>query len=74
MRVPQPGAAVQSAPLELVSRPGRSLLLSPAVLSIASRFTKAERLLHFQSRGLDANLWGALNGGRGVKINYVIRF
>jgi len=52
---------------------GKGLSLSPAILSIAAHFTKAERLLHFQSHGLDANFWGALSGGR-VKLQYSVKF
>ena len=52
-----------------------SFFLSPAVLSLAARFSKAEHLLHFQGRnGLDANLWGAFDGGKGIRIKYVVRF
>jgi hypothetical protein len=53
---------------------GKSLLLSPAILNLAAHFTKAERLLHFQSHGLDANFWGAFNGGRGMKVQYTFKF
>ena len=51
-----------------------SSILTPALINAAARFTKAEHLLHFQGHGLDANFWGAFNGGRGVHVRYVIHF
>jgi hypothetical protein len=77
---PAPAAAATSqAPAatpipELGQKPTQAWQLTPAILAWATRYTHAERLLHFQSHGLDANLWGAFNGGRGVRIKYVIRF
>lgn len=72
---PSAGVVQAGAP-GLMTRPtnNASALFSPAILSIVSHFTKAEHLLHFQSHGLDANLWGALNGGPGVKIRYSFKF
>ena len=67
-QVRQPTAAAVAPPA------GRSILLSPAVLAMASRYTAAERLLHFQSHGFDANLWGALNSSRSIRIHYVVHF
>jgi hypothetical protein len=65
-----PGRSIALAPTNV-----GSFFLSPAVLSLAARFAKAEHLLHFQGRnGLDANLWGALNGGKGIRFRYVVRF
>jgi hypothetical protein len=60
--------------LQSGQKPTQPWQLTPAILAWATRYTHAERLLHFQTHGLDANLWGALNGGRGVRIKYVIRF
>ena len=51
-----------------------SRLLTPALLNAAAHFTKAEHLLHYQAHGLDANFWGAFNGGRGMHVRYVIHF
>ena len=47
--------------------------LAPFLLSLASRYNKAERILHYQSHGFDADFWGALSGGR-VRLRYVVRF
>ena|SRR5690348_8699034 len=41
--------------------------------AIASRFTSAERLLHFRRGGVDANFWGAINRGGSLRIKYSIR-
>jgi len=49
-------------------------LLSPALLDIVSRYTKAEHLLHFKGHGWDANFWGAIANGPGVKVHYTIKF
>jgi len=68
--VARPGASASA----FVPERGKGLSLSPAILGIAAHFTKAERLLHFQSHGLDANLWGAFNGGRGMKVQYSFKF
>jgi hypothetical protein len=48
-------------------------LSSPTLLSIAARFTSAERILHYQHSGLDANFWGVLNRGRGIRVRFFIR-
>jgi hypothetical protein len=71
---PPSGVAAAGFGLNTGPKTSPSMILSPAILSIVSRFTKAEHLLHFKSHGLDANLWGALNGGPGVKIRYSIKF
>jgi hypothetical protein len=67
----RPPAVPATAP---ASGHAKSLLLSPAIMTIAAHFTKAERLLHFQSHGIDANFWGAFNGGRGMKVQYTFKF
>jgi hypothetical protein len=67
---PRPGM-----PAIAVQPPGQaSRLIAPALLEAAARFTKAERLLHIQSHGLDANFWGAFTGGRGMRVRYIIKF
>jgi len=47
--------------------------LAPILLELAGRYNRAERLLHFQSNGFDANFWGAIGGGR-VRLRYSIKF
>lgn len=56
--------------------PNRSstMILTPALIHAAARFTKAEHLLHYQAHGFDADFWGAFNGGRGMHVRYVIHF
>ena len=51
-----------------------SALLSPVLLNFASRYSKAERFLHFRSGGFDANFWGELNSSRSVHLRYVVHF
>jgi hypothetical protein len=40
---------------------------------LAGRYNRAERLLHFQSNGFDANFWGVIGGGR-VRLRYSVKF
>ena len=47
--------------------------LAPLLLELAGRYNRAERLLHFQNHGFDANFWGAIGGGR-VRLRYSVRF
>ena len=47
--------------------------LAPILLELAGRYNRAERLLHFQSNGFDANFWGAIGGGR-VRLRYTVKF
>lgn len=46
---------------------------SVTVRAIASRFTSAERFLHFRQGGIDANFWGVMNRGGRLRIRYSIR-
>lgn len=48
-------------------------LTSPAFLAVAAGFTSAERILHYQHAGLDANFWGILNRDRGIRIRFSVR-
>ncbi len=75
-RQPHGGFSQQPAGAPAFAQPtsASARLLAPALLNAAARFTTAERLLHFQSHGLDANFWGAFNGGRGMHVRYVIHF
>ena len=56
------------------NRSATTQILTPALIHAAARFTKAERLLHYQAHGLDADFWGAFNGGRGMHVRYIIHF
>ena len=47
--------------------------LAPLLLELAGRYNRAERLLHFQSNGFDANFWGVIGGGR-VRLRYSVKF
>jgi len=47
--------------------------LAPLLLQLAGHYNRAERLLHFQSHGFDANFWGAVGGGR-LRLRYTIKF
>ncbi len=47
--------------------------LAPLLLELAGRYNRAERLLHFQSNGFDANFWGVVGGGR-VRLRYSVKF
>jgi hypothetical protein len=47
-------------------------LSSPTFIAIASRFTSAERFLHYRHGGVDANFWGVLNRSRAVRVEYSI--
>jgi hypothetical protein len=48
-------------------------LSNPTFLALAARFTSAERLLHYRHSGFDANFWGIVNRGRGVRIGFSVR-
>jgi len=74
-RKPQPQAPSAPAPgarFAAATRPTH-ISVAPFLLSLASRYNKAERLLDYQSHGFDADFWGALSGGR-VRLRYVVRF
>jgi hypothetical protein len=46
---------------------------SVTFIAIASRFTSAERFLHFHQGGVDVNFWGVMNRGGRLRIRYSIR-
>lgn len=71
--IPNAAAASQPVP-EFAPPPAQRWMLSPSLLSVASRFTKVERLMHVRTNALDANFWGVFGGRPGVKLHYVIRF
>jgi hypothetical protein len=48
-------------------------LANPTFLSMAARFTSAERILHYRYAGFDANFWGVLNRGRGIRVRFSVR-
>jgi hypothetical protein len=47
--------------------------LAPILLQLAGRYNRAERLLHFQSNGFDANFWGLAGRGR-IRLRYSVKF
>ena len=51
----------------------RPIHLAPILLQLAGRYNRAERLLHFQSDGFDANFWGLVGRGR-VRLRYSVKF
>jgi hypothetical protein len=51
----------------------RPIHLAPILLQLAGRYNRAERLLHFQSNGFDANFWGLVGRGR-VRLHYSVKF
>src|ERR1700692_1829488 len=55
------------SPRPAVDQRQQNWLSNPTFLSIAARFTSAERILHYRYAGFDANLWGVLNRGRGIR-------
>ena len=78
-RAPQgsqaPGAsAAASTPGVALARTTPSRLLTPALLNLVARYTKAEHLLHIQRGGLDANFWNAFSREHSVHVRYVIHF
>lgn len=44
------------------------------ILKIAQQIQGADRLMHFRGHGIDANLWGVLSRGRGVSVQYSVKF
>jgi hypothetical protein len=75
----QPLGAARHYPLEglsprtAVDHSKPDWLSSPSLLSIATRFTSAERILHYRHAGFDANFWGVLNRGRGIRVRFFFR-
>ena len=51
----------------------RPIHLAPILLQLAGRYNRAERLLHYQSNGLEANFWGLVGHGR-VRLHYSVKF
>jgi hypothetical protein len=77
---PAPSRTVHASGLEnLFSRTAADEQRKPAwwssvtFIAIASRFTSAERFLHFRQGGVDANFWGVMNRGGRLRIKYSIR-
>jgi len=77
---PAPSRTVRTSGLEnLFSRTAADEHRKPAWWSsvtfivIASRFTSAERYLHFRQGGVDANFWGVMSRGGRLRIKYSIR-
>jgi len=77
---PAPSRTVRTSGLEnLFSRTAADEHRKPGwwssvtFIAIASRFTSAERYLHFRQGGIDANFWGVMNRGGRLRIKYSIR-
>ena len=77
---PAPSRTVRASGLEnLFSRTAADEHRKPTwwssvtFIAIASRFTSAERFLHFRQGGVDANFWGVMNRGGRLRIKYSIR-
>ena len=77
---PAPPRTVRTSGLEnLFSRTAADEHRKPAwwssvtFIAIASRFTSAERFLHFRQGSVDANFWGVMNRGGRLRIKYSIR-
>lgn len=45
-------------------------LTRPQITRLVAHFRQVDRVLHFQQRGMDVNLWGVFNRGRGLSIKY----
>jgi hypothetical protein len=65
------GATVTVPVLSIVkqSAPVRTIHLPPAV----ARLARIERLLDIHTKTMSANLWGALDGGKGCTIRFTFR-
>lgn len=70
----QPGPPVNIGVTGIHQRPAPPPLFGPTIMSMVAHFNSAERILHFKTHGLDANLWGVFNGGRGINVKYSVRF
>ena len=42
----------------------------PKVMHLVANFHSLDRMMHYHSRGLDANFWGVFSHGRGLAIRY----
>ncbi|HET9343609.1 MAG TPA: hypothetical protein VFO25_11920 [Candidatus Eremiobacteraceae bacterium] len=70
----QPGARVSNPGARFAAvTQAKPFHLAPLLLELAGRYNRAERLLHFQSNGFDANFWGAIGVGR-VRLRYSVKF
>ena len=72
---PKPARIVMSPMLPTtVVRPGiaqlPAFMTTPQLMRMVSHFRSVDRMMHYHSRGLDANFWGVFNRGRGLSIRY----
>lgn len=77
--VPQPARVVVSPTLQTAAlRPGvaqlPAFMTRPQLMRLVSHFQSVDRMMHYHSRGLDANLWGVFNHGKGLSIKFTRTF
>jgi hypothetical protein len=70
---PRPTAVQRLSPRSAVNQGKPDWLSNPTFLLMAARFTSAERILHFRHAGFDANFWGIVNRGRGIRVRFFVR-
>ena len=70
---PRPSAQQGLSPRTAVDQRKPDWLSNPTFLSMAARFTSAERILHYRHAGFDANFWGIVNRGRGIRVRFFVR-
>lgn len=78
MRADQ-NAPAEQAPFALgIQRPHKAglqaFLTSPQMMHMVQYFHSLDRVMHYQSHGVDANLWGLFNRGRAISIRFSRRF
>ncbi len=52
----------------------QAFLARPQVMHMVQYFHSVDRVMHYQGHGVDANLWGVFNRGRGISIRFSRRF
>lgn len=52
----------------------QAFLAKPQVMHVVQYFHSVDRVMHYQSHGVDANFWGVFNRGRGINIRFSRRF
>jgi hypothetical protein len=76
---PQPARVVVSPTLQTAAmRPGvaqlPAFMTRPQLMRLVSHFQSVDRMMHYHSRGLDANFWGVFNHGKGLSIKFTRTF
>jgi hypothetical protein len=69
----RPTALEEFSPRTAIDHRTPDWVSNPTFLMMAARFTSAERILHFRHAGFDANFWGVLNQGRGIRVRFFVR-